>query len=49
LQASPKWKERNEQMDALLSLLNTPRLQPGDYREITKTIKKVCLDTFKPA
>jgi cytoskeleton-associated protein 5 len=41
LQASTKWKERNEQMDALLALLNTPRLQPGDYRELTKTIKKV--------
>jgi len=45
LQASTKWKERNEQMDVLLSLLNTPRLQPGDYRELTKTIKKVSLHT----
>jgi hypothetical protein len=30
-------------MDALLSLLNTPRLQPGDYKELTKTIKKVLI------
>ncbi len=33
-------------MDLLLSLVNTPRLQPADYGDITKVLKKVMLYRF---
>jgi len=39
--ASKKWKDRKEQMEALVSLADVVRLKPGDYRTIVRHIVKV--------
>ena len=36
-----KWKERKEAMEILLPLSQNPRLEPGDYHELMKGLKKV--------
>lgn len=37
-----KWQERKEALDALDNLLKTaPRLEPGDYADLVRALKKV--------
>ena len=36
-----KWQLRKEALDALLPLAQSPKLQPGDYHELVKALKKV--------
>lgn len=36
-----KWQERKEALDALLKLSENPKLEPGDYNHLIKTIVKV--------
>ena len=35
-----KWQERKEALDALYGLVQNPKLQPGDYHEVTKVLRK---------
>jgi len=35
-----KWQLRKESLDALLPLTQTPKLQPGDFHELVKVLKK---------
>ena len=35
-----KWQERKEALDALFALVQNPKLQPGDYNELTKVLRK---------
>ena len=35
-----KWQERKEALDALHGLVQNPKLQPGDYHEVTKVLRK---------
>merc|ERR1719328_760783 len=35
-----KWQLRKEALDALLPLTQNPKLQPGDYHELVKVLKK---------
>ena len=35
-----KWQLRKESLDALLPLTQNPKLQPGDYHELVKVLKK---------
>merc|ERR1719348_541296 len=37
---SKAWKERKESLDALHPLTQNPKLQPGDYHELVKVLKK---------
>eukprot|EP01117_Protostelium_nocturnum_P010147 TRINITY_DN3620_c0_g1_i2.p1 TRINITY_DN3620_c0_g1~~TRINITY_DN3620_c0_g1_i2.p1 ORF type:complete len:2002 (+),score=827.22 TRINITY_DN3620_c0_g1_i2:52-6057(+) len=39
-----KWTIKKDQLDALIALADQPRLKPGDYHEITKTMKKLLGD-----
>lgn len=41
-QADPKWKERKEVLEAVLPAAQAIKLQPGDYGELVKALKKVC-------
>lgn len=42
-----KWQERKEALDALDALLKTaPRLEPGDYADLVRALKKV--SDFQP-
>lgn len=36
-----KWQERKESLDALEVLLQNPKLQPGDYGDVVRALKKV--------
>ncbi|CAL4065491.1 unnamed protein product, partial [Meganyctiphanes norvegica] len=36
-----KWQERKEALDALLPLSESPRIEPGDFHELMKALKKV--------
>lgn len=37
-----KWQERKEALDALENLLkNAPKLEPGDYADLVRALKKV--------
>eukprot|EP00011_Vannellida_sp_DIVA3-517-6-12_P006665 CAMPEP_0114608830 /NCGR_PEP_ID=MMETSP0168-20121206/2779_1 /TAXON_ID=95228 ORGANISM="Vannella sp., Strain DIVA3 517/6/12" /NCGR_SAMPLE_ID=MMETSP0168 /ASSEMBLY_ACC=CAM_ASM_000044 /LENGTH=2000 /DNA_ID=CAMNT_0001819737 /DNA_START=45 /DNA_END=6048 /DNA_ORIENTATION=- len=38
---SKKWKERKQAIDALIPIVNHPRLSTGDYGQLTKALKKV--------
>lgn len=42
LEAS-KWQERKEAVDSLELLLQTPKLESGDYGEVVRALKKVRL------
>ena len=44
--ASKKWKDRKEQLEKLVEWCDNPRLEPGDYGELTKNLKKVCYPLF---
>jgi len=35
-----KWQERKEALDALFELTKNPKLQPGDYIDVVKVLKK---------
>ncbi|EGC31921.1 hypothetical protein DICPUDRAFT_156163 [Dictyostelium purpureum] len=40
-----KWQERSEQMDKLTALLQSaPKIEPGDYTELSKALKKILAD-----
>lgn len=42
-----KWQERKEALDALENLLkNAPKLEPGDYADLVRALKKVFLDLY---
>lgn len=36
-----KWQERKESLEALQTLLENPKLEPGDFGEMVKALKKV--------
>lgn len=36
-----KWQERKEALEALETLVQTPKLQSGDYADLVKTLKKI--------
>uniref|UniRef100_A0A240PP00 TOG domain-containing protein n=1 Tax=Anopheles atroparvus TaxID=41427 RepID=A0A240PP00_ANOAO len=36
-----KWQERKESLEALETLLQNPKLQPGDYGDVVRALKKV--------
>ncbi|XP_039442789.1 protein mini spindles-like isoform X3 [Culex pipiens pallens] len=36
-----KWQERKESLEALEALLQNPKLQPGDYGDVVRALKKV--------
>lgn len=36
-----KWQERKESLEALQTLLENPKLEPGDFGEVVKALKKV--------
>lgn len=42
LEAS-KWQERKEAVDSLEQLLQTPKLESGDYGDVVRALKKVRL------
>ena len=44
-QADSKWKERKEVLEAILPLAQSPKLEPGDYGELVKALKKVRSET----
>eukprot|EP01119_Soliformovum_irregulare_P020081 TRINITY_DN6464_c0_g2_i3.p1 TRINITY_DN6464_c0_g2~~TRINITY_DN6464_c0_g2_i3.p1 ORF type:complete len:1712 (-),score=696.34 TRINITY_DN6464_c0_g2_i3:1217-6352(-) len=39
-----KWTIRRDAVDALINLASTPRLKPGDYGEVVKSLKKLLGD-----
>ena len=41
LQESKKWQERKEALDALQKLTEAPKIEPGDYNELVRMLKKV--------
>jgi protein STU2 len=41
--ASTKWKERKDALDALLSVLNTPRIKDGSFNEIVSDLARIIL------
>lgn len=41
LQESKKWQERKEALDALLKLVEAPKLENADYHELIRMLKKV--------
>jgi cytoskeleton-associated protein 5 len=43
LQAA-KWTERRDQLDALIKLLDVPRIRPGDFTEVVKHLKRLLGD-----
>ena len=42
--ASTKWKERKDALDALLEILNTPRIKEGPFDDIIRTLAKCMKD-----
>nr|XP_029730104.1 protein mini spindles-like isoform X2 [Aedes albopictus] len=36
-----KWQERKESLEALEALLQNPKLQPGDYGDVVRALKKI--------
>ncbi|XP_062564824.1 protein mini spindles isoform X3 [Armigeres subalbatus] len=36
-----KWQERKESLEALETLLQNPKLQPGDYGDVVRALKKI--------
>lgn len=36
-----KWQERKESLDALQALLENPKIEPGDFGEMVKALKKI--------
>ena len=36
-----KWQERKEALDQLLPLSQTPKIQPGDFNDLIRAVKKV--------
>lgn len=44
-----KWQDRKEALDVLENLLkNAPKLEPGDYADLVRALKKVCLIFLRP-
>lgn len=41
LQESKKWQERKEALDALQKLAESPKIEPADYNELMRILKKV--------
>ena len=42
--ASVKWKERKDALDALLAIVNVPRIKDGDFNEIMRVLAKSMKD-----
>ena len=40
---SKKWQERKESLEALETLVKNPKLENGDYGEVCRVLKKVCI------
>lgn len=38
-----KWQDRKSAMEALAQLVANPRLQPGDYGDLVRALKKVLI------
>ena len=41
LKVDTKWKERKEALEAIVPLAQSPKLEPGDYGELVKVLRKV--------
>jgi cytoskeleton-associated protein 5 len=42
----PKWTEKKEMLDVLIQAASTPKIVPGDYHELVKTLKKLMADSM---
>jgi cytoskeleton-associated protein 5 len=42
----PKWTEKKEMLDELLKLASSPRVSPGDFGELVKTLKRLTGDSM---
>ncbi len=42
--ASTKWKDRKESLEALYGVINVPRIQDGDFNELTRALAKCMKD-----
>ena len=40
----PKWTEKKEMLDKLIEAASSPKILPGDYHELVKTLKKLMAD-----
>lgn len=40
-----KWNEKKEMLDVLYNAANTPKIRPGDFNDLTKTIIKLIGDS----
>lgn len=38
-----KWQERKEALEALDALVKHPKLENGDYGDLVRALKKVCI------
>jgi len=43
VQEAKKWQDRREVLEALQKLAEAPKLEQGDYGEVLRAVKKVCL------
>lgn len=41
-----KWQERKEALEALETLVKNPKLENGDYGDIVRALKRVCVTRF---
>ncbi|KAJ1492762.1 armadillo-type protein, partial [Baffinella frigidus] len=41
-----KWTEKKEMLDELVKLANSPKVAPGDFAELTKTLKRLTGDSM---
>ena len=42
-----KWQERKEAMEALETLVANPKLQPGEYGDLVRALKKVVVTSIQ--
>lgn len=42
-----KWQERKEVLENLENLVKTPKLENGDYGDLVRALKKVCINKEK--
>jgi len=42
----PKWTEKKELLDVLVTVAGSPKIAPGDYHELVKTLKKLMGDSM---
>ena len=46
VQTHTKWQQRKEALETLLKLTGNPKLEPGEYGELIRMLKKVCIHTY---